>query len=298
MPHGFAVLPDGSVIVNFDLGDVMARLDSCSEPAWTRSGVYHHSLQVANDGSYWTWRGEGTSQAQYHYLVNFDPKTGATITEIGLIEDIIKPLGPQSMLFGVRPDHDFPHFNKTPVKPGQTDLFHPNDIDELSTELAPLFPDFEPGDLLLSFRIIHLVVVLDPNTRRIKWWSHGPWRFQHDPDFTSDGKISVFSNNTGAGRSEIIKMDPTSRTVSNELYDGELEFYTDTMGKHQYLPNGNLLITIPGQGRILELTENGDKVMEFNNLSTSSPKKNVRVQNGVWVPANYFDVLPDCSRLQ
>ena len=293
-PHAFDVLPDGSVIVSFDHGDVMARLDSCGKPVWTQSGVYHHALKAAEDGSYWTWRGEGTSNAQYHYLVNFKPGTGETITEIGLVEDIIKPMGTQSLIFGVRPDHDFPHFKTTPEPREPTDLFHPNGIDVLTADLAPLFPGFAAGDLLLSFRTNHLLAILDPDTRQIKWWSHGPWRFQHDPDFTADGKISVFSNNSGNGRSEIIKIDPVSRLVVNELYDGELNFYSEFMGKHQYLPNGNILVVIPGEGRVLEVTATGDKVMEFNNMSVYSAEQNVHMENGLWVPAGYFDELPAC----
>jgi len=293
-PHAFAVLPDGSIMVSFDHGDVMARLDRCGNTVWKKPGVYHHSLQRANDGSYWTWRSEGTPDGQYHYLENFDPDTGRTLREIGLVEDIIKHLGPQAMIFGVRPDHDFLHFEKTPENKEQIDIFHPNDVDVLTDELAPAFPEFRAGDLLLSFRTLHLVAVLDPQDLKIRWWSHGPWRFQHDPDFTADGKISVFSNNTGGGRSEIIRMDPVTREVSNDLFSGDVRFYTNYMGKHEYLPNGNVLIVVPEEGRVLEVTAQGDKVMEFNNLATGSPENNVHIANGHWLPADYFEKTPSC----
>ena len=89
-------------------------------------------------------------------------------------------------------------------------------------------------------------------------------------------------------------MDPATRDVSNELFNGEVRFYSGTMGKHQYLPNGNVLITIPEEGRVLEVTKGGWKVMEFNNLSSYSPDFNERVENAMWVPLDYFQAIPDC----
>ena len=288
-PHGFIVLSDGTIIVNFDQGDVMARVDSCGEPVWTKEGVYHHSLQKAEDGTIWTWLGEGSSRSQYQYLVNFDPETGATIREIGLVEDIIENMGAESAVFLIRPDYRF-------KRNGGPDIFHPNDIDVLYSDLSPLFPDFEAGDLLISLKKLNLIAVLDPGELVVKWWSHGPWMWQHDPDFTYDGKISVYNNNTGLGRSEIIKIDPESRKISNDLFEGEVRFYTKHMGKHQYLPNGNVLIVVPEEGRILVVSSTGQMIMEFNNLSERSVKNNVHVENGLWMPLDYFDKFPECSQ--
>ena len=53
----------------------------------------------------------------------------------------------------------------------------------------------------------------------IKWWSHGPWLIQHDPDLRSDGKISVYDNNPDRGSSQILTIDPSTREVFNDLSD-------------------------------------------------------------------------------
>lgn len=294
-PHPFSVLEDGSIIVGFDKGDIMARLDACGAPVWIKKGIYHHSLSRAEDGSFWVWRGDGgTAYGHFNYMENFDANTGNTIREIGLIEDIIKASESSSLIFGVSPDYEFRKFDSDPQD--KSDLFHPNDIDVLSSELAPKFPLFEPGDMLLSFRTINLVAVLDPNTYSVKWWSHGPWIQQHDPDFTADGRISVYDNNTGRGKSRILKIDPQSRVVENRLFNGNLEFYSPAMGKHQYLPTGNVLIAIPGEGRIVEVTKDGNVVMEFNNVSSASHRFNEHVENAVWIPGNYFNSIPSCSQ--
>lgn len=295
-PHAFAVLPDGSVMVGFDDGDVMARIDACGRPLWVRPGIYHHAFARADDGSYWVWRAEGSHYAQHHYLVNFDPATGEpTRPEIGLVEDVIRHMGAAASIFGARSDYPFVHVAGDPENRDAVDWFHPNDVEALSESVAPMFPDFAAGDLLLSFRELDLVTVLDAKTHEVKWWRRGPWLLQHDADFTADGYISVYDNNAYRGRSEIIKMEPRSGRIVNELLDGELRFYSATMGVHQYLPNGNVFIVVPDEGRALEVTARGDYVMEYNNVSSRAAAYNEHVENGVWLPPDYFATLPRCG---
>jgi len=73
-----------------------------------------------------------------------------------------------------------------------------------------------------------------------------------------------------------------------------LRFYSEAMGKHQYLPNGNVLIVVPEEGRVLVASSRGQKVMEFNNISAKSAKYNGHVKNGLWMPMGYFEHLPEC----
>jgi len=293
-PHGFYVLPEGSIVAGFDKGDVMVRLDACSRPVWIKQGRYHHQMSRADDGSFWSWRARGTAYDHYNYIENFDWRTGKKIRELELVDDIIKPLGASSVIFGVRPDYPFRNHDSRVRDRSVRDLFHPNDVDVLSKKLAPQFPMFEAGDLLLSFRAINLISVVDSTSGSVKWWSTGPWIAQHDADFTADGRISVFDNNRDRDRSEIIKTDPATHAVSNELFAGNVKFYTKSMGAHQYLPNGNVLLVIPNEGRVLEVTPEGNLVMEFNNLTPKFSQYNEHVSNGMWAPPDYFDKLPEC----
>jgi len=293
-PHAFYVMEDGTIILNFDKGDILSRIDSCGKPVWIKKGVFHHSLFKSDDGSFWTWRGNGTAYGHYNYINNFDPANGSTIKEISLIDDIIKGESTSSIIFSVRRDYKFAQFEKTPENKVKEDMFHPNDVEILTQELAEKFPMFSAGDILLSFRNINLIAVMEPESYRFKWWSNGPWRLQHDPDFTLYGKISVFNNNSGRGRSEIIKIDPKNRSLSNDLLEGNVKFYTDSMGDHQYLPNGNILIVVPLEGRVIVTTKNGNKILEFNNIIKNLDGKSAHVSNGMWVPLDYFDKLPEC----
>jgi hypothetical protein len=173
------------------------------------------------------------------------------------------------------------------------DFFHPNDVDVLSADMEDAFPEFSAGDLLISIRNIDLVAVLDPDTLKLKWWSRGPWRHQHDPDFTADGKISVFDNNPGRGRSEILRIDPQTRDVTNVLLAGDFFFYSKWQGVHQYLPDGSLLLLSAEEGRVTVLGKNGNRLFEFNNVIDD--KYNGYVQNAVWLPEDYFEHVPSCT---
>jgi hypothetical protein len=290
-PHGLQVLSDGSIVINYSRGDVLARLDTCGQPVWVRSGVFHHMISVDEDGSMWTWRGDATAYGHHQYLLNFDPETGSTIREISFIDDIIRNSDYASMVFGVHPDFEPRNYEKDPPK--SEDIFHPNDIETLRSEMARMFPDFEAGDLLLSFRNLDLVTVIDPDEFELKWWSHGPWKYQHDPDFTVDGKISVYNNNTSREYSDIVKIDPSTRVMTNESLRRSLSFYNGWMGSHQYLADGALLVASPGEGRAMVLSETGEKLLEFNNVISAD--YNGRIQNAVWLPENFFDSMPSCS---
>jgi hypothetical protein len=298
-PHAFKVLADRSILVGFDSGDILARLDPDGNAIWVKEGIFHHSLEEADDGSFWAWRGPGTAYGHHNYLVNLDPATGSTLKEISLVDDIIKNNdATASIVFNTRRSFHFQNFEKTPPDKRDSDRYHPNDIEALSSGLADRFPEFNAGDLLLSFRTLNLIAVLDPGSYELKWWSHGPWRYQHDPDFTDDGKISVYNNNSSFGRSEIVKIDPTTMELSNELLDGEVCFYSYAMGKHQYLPNGNVLIVVSGEGRVIVVTKDGNKVMEFNNIVEDLDRVNGHVCNGMWVPVDFFETNPVNSRNQ
>ena len=145
-------------------------------------------------------------------------------------------------------------------------LIHPNDVEVLSSKDAPAFPLFEAGDLLYSMRDVNLVMVFDPDTLEVKWYQHGPWLRQHDPDFLPDGRISIFNNRLGYDYSNIMTVDPVTRETK-VIYEsqGEPRFYTGLRGKHQHLANGDILITSTHEGRAFEVTPDGEIVWQYIN---------------------------------
>ena len=63
-----------------------------------------------------------------------------------------------------------------------------------------------------------------------------------------------------------MQFDPRSRSVEIRYPRGAKDaFYSEFMGTHQYLANGNLLITESMSGHILEVTPAGQIVWEYVN---------------------------------
>lgn len=288
-PHAMDVLPDGSVLISFDWLGLLARLDPCGKALWTREDFYHHSFSRAADGGIWTWLGQNAPYSQIQDIVKFDPYSGKELARISFNEDVIKRSPESALAFSMFPDFPF-----DPGARDAIDLFHPNDVEELLPELADAFPEFEAGDLLLSIRELDMVAVISP-AGELKWYQQGPWQAQHDPDFEPDGTIAVYDNSRLRPRSLIMKIDPVSRSVSNAIPAFDGPFKSETRGKHQRLPNGNRLITIPDQGQALEISPGGKTVVEFNNPVDGAGRLNDDLVNAKWLPEGYFSSLPVCA---
>ena len=287
-PHAFHFLPDGSVVVNTDKGDAMARYDACGEPIWSRRGAFHHSFAPDPRGGLWTWRGEVSAFDQYQYLVRIDPETGETLQEIGLVEDVIGASEANRAIFTLVPGKET---ERSTGPRSVHDLFHPNDLEALQPEDAAAFPDFEVGDLLMSFRNIDLVAVMDPDTLELKWWSHGPWIQQHDPDFDAGGEITVFNNNGWRRLSSIVAIEPGTRAVRTLPVEPDFRFYTQYMGKHERLDDGTLQVVVPFEGRVLEFDAEGRLLLEINNLFNEG--HNAFVADYALLAPDFFDVPPE-----
>ncbi len=68
------------------------------------------------------------------------------------------------------------------------------------------------------------------------------------------------------------------------------------MGKHQYLPGGNVLIVAPSEGRVLVTSPRGDLVFEFNNLVLRLPGVRALVSDALWLPPDHFSTVPTCAK--
>jgi hypothetical protein len=148
------------------------------------------------------------------------------------------------------------------------DTLHLNDVETFPAALAPGV--FEAGDILISLRNISTVLVFDPRTLRVKFVTTGRVLRQHDPDFIDGNTISIFDNNPRDRQySRIVTMsaaDPTQAVhVRVEGSDGQ-PFRTPKMGKHQYLPGGNVLVVESVSGRVIEIDRAGRIVWQYVNL--------------------------------
>lgn len=291
--HGVVVLEDGSIVVNFDNGDVLARLDACGDPLWVNKGRYHHVVTREGADSLWTWLSEPWTDADgrkfvRETIVRIDAETGTEQRRISLEDDIVA----KQNLHGLFALHTEENAKAVLYC---CDAFHPNDVEALPAEVAGAFPMFAAGDLLLSFRSLNMIAVIDPDSAALKWRRIGPWRRQHDPDWLADGTISVYDNGMGLGRSLIRRVDPQSGEVTTAYEASPAEdFYSFRRGKHQTLPNGNILITESERGRVLEVTPDGETVWVFSNRY--DVKRNGLVNSAMLLPADFFaNRFPACD---
>ncbi|HSK41344.1 MAG TPA: arylsulfotransferase family protein [Arenibaculum sp.] len=271
--HGFEVFPDGSIVVNFDNGNVIARIAACGDVMWTQQGDFHHAVTRSHDGTLWALEADRLTQ--------LDAGTGARLRHVELRENIIDPNGATG-IFGMR-------YNDDEFNPGyMDDPFHPNDVEILSPEYAAAFADFEAGDIMISLRSLNLVAVIDGRDLRLKWYQHGPWHRQHDPDFMPDGTISVFDNNMHAKVSRILRIDPATRRYEVAFEGSDAApFYTGIRGKHETLANGNILVTEPQGGRAFEVDAGGNLVWEYRN--TFDDDRNLLINKAMVLPTGFFE---------
>jgi Arylsulfotransferase (ASST) len=274
MPHGLAVLSDGSVIYAFDNGDSLHKKDICGRTIWALPGKYHHSVTVDDtESTVWTHRDDRSrsrDRAKRMHLMQVATADGKILKDI-TAADIIAA-NPDIDILELRRLHT-PDLQGNPrVELGQWmhDPIHLNDIDPLPRRLADRFPMFSPGDLLISARELNLLFVMDPGSLAIKWWVIGATIRQHDGDWNDDGWISAFNNRMAHGYSTITRINPATQQRATAVDGRGMDLYSRHRGSHTPLPNGGWLISSTQQGRILEIAPDGRLALDFYSRPTGN----------------------------
>lgn len=246
----------------------MVKVNKDAELIWKYSQHTHHDFEVNEE------TGEITALIHRFTTGNDDKHTGLPKR---ILEDYVVTLSPEgreqkriSILDAFR---DSPYallLNDYQKNNLAWDRMHTNAVSRLTAEMAPAFPQFAAGDILLSLRNMDTVAVLDPTTAKIKWASNGLWRAQHSPKFLSNGTILLFDNKGHAAgayiHSRILAFNPQTLAVDWHYTGGKNNtFYSALFGRVQRLPNGNTLITDSMNGRIIEITATGEIVWELKN---------------------------------
>ncbi|MCB2114112.1 MAG: hypothetical protein KDD85_11275 [Parvularculaceae bacterium] len=297
-PHGTAISPIGHLFVNSDADEALIAYDKCNNEIWRRNDVYHHQLTLDENGDLWSWRGEKHQIGIDQYIDRIDTKTGETIESISLLDDIAALDLENRLVLGL-PDA-FNRENELSYIYNDPDVFHPNDVEPLPTALAAAFPQFSPGDLLVSFRNQDLIAIVDRKTKKIIWSQRGPWVRQHDPDFLATGEIAVFDNQFIATqrqeiyrrRSRLIAVNPSDGAVRSILPEASGVFFTPEMGAHQPIGADRVLVVAAKEGRVLEIDlKSSQTVFEFNNRIDA--RHSAIASMAVHLPEDYFDEKPE-----
>jgi hypothetical protein len=267
--NGAALLPNGDLVFNFEhLG--LLRVDRQGAVVWRLPYQTHHSVHRAADGKLWVCGQKERSEpmpACPNLVPPFVEDTVLVVTPDGKVEaewsilDLLVRNGRQGLL-GLANRDDF----STAVS---GDVTHLNHVEPFPAGAQGAF--FQPGDVLVSLRNVNTVFVFDRATGAIKFDCTGWFVRQHDPHFVDGNTFSVFDNNTVAGPggalpSRIVLVSARDRSVRPYFVGSrEQPFSTPILGRHQWLPNGNLLVTDSCSGRAFELDRNREVVWWYVN---------------------------------
>jgi hypothetical protein len=144
------------------------------------------------------------------------------------------------------------------------DMMHTNTIELLKRNIEGLC---RKDDFLISIRELDLVAVVDAREEKVSWsWGPSIVSKQHHPTLLDNGNILLFDNGVSRGYSRVIELDPLKKKIVWEYGDKNNNFFfSPTRGGNQRLPNGNTLITDGHNGRVFEVTPEGEMVWEFYN---------------------------------
>ncbi len=275
---GVNVMDNGDLVFNFGyLG--LVRIDRNGEVVWRLPYQTHHSIHKDDDDNLWVCGTKYHTEiipSLPHIVPPFYEETILKVSPEGKIlrewsvADILRKNGYTGLLYQGTHKNGSTQIKGDGLTLGNSDILHLNDIEPFSNKLEEGF--FKQGDVLVSLRNINTVFVFNVETEKIKFISIGQFVRQHDPDFIDGNTFSVFDNNNNSAPQEDLRQSRitivSAQDNTNKVYfEGTLEkpFFTNVMGKHQWLPNGNLLITETMSGKGFEIDRQGEVVWQYIN---------------------------------
>jgi arylsulfotransferase ASST len=180
----------------------------------------------------------------------------------------------------------FSDADKASIYANAGDWAHMNSAQEIPPNPNSSDPRFKPGNYMVSYRHINMIIIVDPATGKIVWKADNVTIGQHDPNIiptglAGAGNVLVLDNgyadtNNNLGTvlardfSRVLEINPFNFSLAYD-YDATTSglpfwwFYTPFIGSVQRLPNGNTIVCEGDFGRTFEITPNGQIVWEYIN---------------------------------
>ena len=255
--------PDGSILGIFEyLGAV--KLDPNSNVIWSKENSFNHDISVTDDGTIYMLEQKPTDRP----AVNPDLKImddhvtrltsdGEIIDSVSLVDCVLN--SPCRSLMDR-------------VLLETADIFHSNTLKVITEDNARVWPIAKPGMVLVSFRELHTIALIDLAEKKVVWWCSDVARYQHEPIVTPRGTVMMFDNIWCPGRSRVVEINPKDNSIVWQ-YAGtpQKPFYSLTCSMVQYLPNGNLMVTSSDEGRAFSIDATGKLIWEYVNPHRAGP---------------------------
>jgi hypothetical protein len=254
----------------------LAKVDKDSNLIWSYAANVHHDVVVGEDGTIYTivQRPLRSSPKGLEFvplpwivdhLVLLSPEGKELKEPVSILEalrnspysTLLSPLETSLMPVSQPPLNDE---SLRDLRLRQ-DVLHANSVKVLTQAMAPKFPNFKAGQVLISMRALHAIVLLDPSTDSVVWGACGPWHYQHDAQFLDNGHLLMFDNMGSPRGSRALEYDPRSGSFPWS-YPGidNVPFYCSERGMCQRLPNGNTLVVNSEGKEMIEVTQSKEVV--------------------------------------
>jgi hypothetical protein len=287
-----AILLENGDLVVIRKNEELLRIDWNSEVLWKRKMIAHHDVATASDGSIYVivqdireYRGrrvwfdtmihltaDGRELDRWSTYDHLDELKAALDTQ-NFLDTVLDrqrsyapPPGDDSTA-----DRELQANRDLQERGHGYDYFHMNTITVIPpTPLGKTDRRFRTGNLLVCFRSVNQIAILEKESYRILWaWGEGRLEWPHHPTLLPNGRILVFDNGVQRQRSRVVEMDPLTGEIVWEYAPPPPEvFYSYTRGSAQRLGSGNTLICESDKGRAFEVTRQGEIVWIWLNPDT------------------------------
>ncbi|HXE71803.1 MAG TPA: arylsulfotransferase family protein [Candidatus Nitrosotenuis sp.] len=218
----------------------LVRLDSAGQPLWfTQEACYHHDVAVDPRGRIYVPSGDLGAT-----MPNGRPNTRGNCLSV--------------LDFHGRELERIPVDTLLPEGGREPWYYFINSVRLVAEEIPGVA---RRGDVLLGLPHLGAVALIDPEARQLRWYWNLPVRYTHDAHFYGANLLIFDNGGLDAERSEVVELDPrTGEKVWSYQAEG---FHSGWGGSAQRLPNGNTLITQAVEGRVFEVTPQGEVVWEY-----------------------------------
>jgi hypothetical protein len=283
------VLPNGDLIALYTaIGDTpwgygIAKLNARSEVIWKYLAHAHHDFEIDATGNIHVLT-QQISEAELagfahlprpridDFVVTLSPD-GQEIASTSLMDVFAKSPYARRLYFASQES-----FNNG-------DYLHANSLDVLNRPV-PGIPGSRAGQVLISFREISTIALVDEEQQTIVWAQTGPWVRQHDAQVLPRGTMLVFDNEGDAGGngiSRVLEFEPATARIVWRYGGREGEpLESRARSSQTRLANGNTLIVESMAGRVIEVAPDGEIVWEFIN-PVRGGERNTRIPIIFWV---------------
>ena len=260
------LLDDGSIILKGNNTPIF-KIDLCNNLEWVNyNEKTHHSTEIDDENNVWVPARFIYNLKKNNFFENDDKKMldrviDDAILKINLKGQVLFKKSVLEILLEnnvIKSKYDYIK-NATPI--------HLNDIEPALSDTQ----FWKKGDLFLSLRNPSSIIHYRPsNNKVINVISGWPINEQHDVDIISENEISIFNNKNfyiDSRNSEILIYNLETKKFK-KLFDKELQklnFKTRTQGLSHIFTDGSLLVEESVFGRIILLSNEGKKIIEYVN---------------------------------